>query len=123
MATDLHHPKLPHHSIVRGGYSFRLARLLGFEPPTTHRRLTKVFLLILVTWVPLVILSILSGHAWGKLVEEPLLLAPVVYSRFLFVVPLLELAQLIVESRCSTLLIRGLCLSASDPSLPPREKP
>ena len=71
---------------------------MGFEPPTTSRRLKKVFLLILVTWVPLVLLSALSGRAWGPFEAEPLLLAPVIYSRFLFVVPLLELAQVIVET-------------------------
>jgi hypothetical protein len=71
---------------------------MGLEPPTTPRRLKKVFLLILVTWVPLVLLSALSGHAWGRFDTEPLLLAPVIYSRFLFVVPILELAQVVVEA-------------------------
>ena len=71
---------------------------MGFEPPTTPRRLKKVLLLIIVTWVPLVLLSILSGRAWGPFETEPLLLAPVIYSRFLFVVPLLELAQVVVET-------------------------
>ncbi len=71
---------------------------MGFEPPTTPRRLKKVLALILVTWVPLVILSALSGRAWGPFDAEPLLLAPAIYSRFLFVVPLLELAQVVVES-------------------------
>jgi hypothetical protein len=98
MPPDLQHPKPHHHSLVRGGYSFRVARRMGFEPPTTSRRLAKVFVLILVTWAPLVLLSVLSGRAWGPFDSEPLLLAPVVYSRFLFVVPLLELAQVVVES-------------------------
>jgi hypothetical protein len=98
MATELQHLKPHHHSLVRGSYSYRVARRMGFEPPTTSRRLTKVLLLILVTWVPLVFLSFLRGHAWGPLVDEPILLAPVIYSRFLFVVPLLELAQVVVET-------------------------
>jgi hypothetical protein len=71
---------------------------MGFEPPTTPRRLKKVLVLILVTWVPLVLLSVLSGHAWGHFESEPILFAPVIYSRFLFVVPLLELAQVVVET-------------------------
>jgi hypothetical protein len=71
---------------------------MGFEPPTTPRRFTKVLLLILATWVPLLLLSFLSGHAWGHSVKEPLLLDPVIYTRFLFVVPLLELAQVVVET-------------------------
>ena len=98
MASDFHHPKRHHHSLVRGGYSFRVARRMGFEPPTTPRRLKKVLLLVLVTWVPLVFLSVLTGHAWGSFDAEPILLAPIVYSRFLFVVPLLELAEVVVET-------------------------
>jgi hypothetical protein len=55
--------------------------------------LGKIVLLVLLTWVPLVLLSLLEGHR----AEIPLLLDPVVYSRFLVVVPLLELAQVVVE--------------------------
>lgn len=98
MSLNLHSPSAARHSVVRGGYSLHLARRLGFEPATPRRRLAKVLLLILVTWAPLVVLSFLSGHAWGHSVKEPLLLDPVIYSRFLFVVPLLELAQVVVET-------------------------
>jgi hypothetical protein len=97
-ATDSHNLSPHHHTLVRGGYSFHLARRMGFEPATMRRRLTKILLLILVTWVPLVCLSLLNGHAWGHSVVEPLLADPVIYSRFLFVVPLLELAQVVVET-------------------------
>jgi hypothetical protein len=58
------------------------------------RRLAKVCLLILVTWVPLVLLSLFQGG----LVAIPLLRDPVIFSRFLFVVPSLELAQVVVET-------------------------
>jgi hypothetical protein len=98
MTPDSHNPSSMHNSLVRGGYSFHVASRMGFEPPTTHKRLTKVLLLLLVTWAPLVILSFLSGHAWSHSVKEPLLFDPVIYSRFLFVVPLLELAQVVVEA-------------------------
>jgi hypothetical protein len=54
-------------------------------------------LLVLVTWVPLVLLALMRRHATGVGVDVPLLLDPVAYSRFLFVVPLLELAQVVVE--------------------------
>jgi len=98
MATNSHKSKTSNHSIVRGGFSYQLARRFGFEPPTLQRRLTKVGLLVVMTWVPLVVLSFLQGHAWGHAVAEPLLLDPVVYSRFLIVVPLLELALVVVET-------------------------
>ncbi len=98
MSQNPQRPPVSHDSLVRGGYSFHLASRMGFEPATTRKRLAKVFLLILVTWVPLVVLSFLHGHAWGHSVKEPLLFDPVIYSRFLFVVPLLELAQVVVET-------------------------
>ena len=96
MPLDNPHPH--HHSLVRGGYSFHFAHRMGFEPATMPRRLRKILLLILVTWVPLVVLSLLNGHAWGHSIVEPLLADPVIYSRFLFVLPLLELAQVVVET-------------------------
>jgi hypothetical protein len=87
-----------HHHLVHGGFTLSIARRLGFEPPTPRRRLFKVLLLVLVTWLPLVVLSALAGHAWGRTVSEPLLFDPVIYSRFLFVLPVLELAQVVVEA-------------------------
>jgi hypothetical protein len=92
MAIDLQDPKSDEPSLVRGGPSYHLTRRLGLEPPTLSRRLLKVALLILLTWVPLVLLSLLQG---GR-VTIPLLHDPVIYSRFLFVVPLLELAHVVV---------------------------
>src|SRR6185312_17057096 len=92
MAIELDHPKLDDPTLVRGGPSHHLARRLGLEPPTLSRRLLKVGLLILLTWGPLVLLSLLQG---GR-VAIPLLHDPVIYSRFLFVVPLLELAHIVV---------------------------
>ena len=50
-----------------------------------------------MTWLPLVVLSSYRGHALGHDVRVPLLLDPVIHSRFLFVVPILELAQIVVE--------------------------
>ena len=84
--------------LARRGLAHSLAKRLGLEPPTPQRRLIKVSLLVIATWLPLVVLAALHGHAWIGRVAIPLLLDPVVHSRFLFVVPLLELAQIFVES-------------------------
>jgi hypothetical protein len=83
--------------LAQGGPAYRLSRRLGFELGNRPRRFSKVLLLILITWVPLLLLSLLEGHALGNGVAVPLLRDPVVYSRFLFVVPLLVLAQVVVE--------------------------
>src|SRR5262249_47381555 len=84
-------------------------------------RLLKIFLLVLLTWVPLLVLSLLRGHAYGHRVAVPLLHDPVIYSRFLFVVPLLELAQYLVEASLNVqmnhFLQSGLVPEGDRPSL------
>jgi hypothetical protein len=98
MATDSPDFDLSAGMLARGGLTNSLALRLGLAPPTPARRVLKVSLLVLLTWVPLVILAALRGHAWFGSVSIPLLLDPVVHSRFLFVVPLLEIAQIAVET-------------------------
>jgi hypothetical protein len=82
--------------LTQGGPSYHLSRRLGFEQADRPRRLVKAVLSVLVTWVPLLILSLAEGHALSGDVAVSLLRDPVVYSRFLFVVPLLALAEVIV---------------------------
>jgi hypothetical protein len=98
MATDSPELNLGNGVLARGGLAHALSKRLGLEPPTPARRLLKVSLLVVFTWLPLVILSALNGHAWSGSVAIPLLLDPVVHTRFLLVVPLLELAQIVVET-------------------------
>ncbi len=81
--------------LVERGPSFRLAQRFGFNRPQ-RRRIHKILLLILVTWVPLVLLSLLSGHAFDNHLVVGLLRDPVILSRFLFVVPLLSIADIVV---------------------------
>lgn len=82
--------------LVGRGPSHRLAIRFGLGHPDRPRRIRQALLLLLVTWVPLVILSLAAGHAVGGGVTVPLLHDPVIFSRFLFVVPLLMLADLVV---------------------------
>ncbi len=98
MTTESSDPELSDQLLARAGFAHALAKRLGLEPPTPARRLIKVTLLVIATWLPLVILAALRGHAWSGRVAIPLLLDPVVHSRFLFVVPVLELAQIVVET-------------------------
>ena len=98
MAIHSQDMKLGDLSLVRNGPAYRLACLVGLGEAHGKRRALKILLLILVTWVPLLCLSLLRGEAWGReLVRVPLLEYPVIYSRFLFVLPLLELARRLVE--------------------------
>ncbi|MGB0068453.1 MAG: hypothetical protein WBQ11_10425 [Isosphaeraceae bacterium] len=83
--------------LVGRGPSHRVALRFGFGHPDRPRRIRKILLLILVTWVPLVLLSLVAGHAFGNRVAVTLLRDPVILSRFLFVLPLLALAEIVVE--------------------------
>lgn len=82
--------------LVERGPSFQLARRFGFNRPDRPRRIRKILLLILVTWLPLALLSLVAGHAFGDRVAVTLLRDPVILSRYLFVLPLLALAEVVV---------------------------
>ena len=55
-------------------------------------KLVKMALLLGATWVPLFLLSFLSGRVLGEAVAKPFLHDPEANGRFLFVLPLLEFA-------------------------------
>src|SRR5262249_30273342 len=84
-------------NLIERGPSYHLSRRLGLARPSAAGLLSKTLLLVLVAWVPLPLLSILAGIAAGRAADVPLLHDPVVYSRFLFVVPLLAIADIVVK--------------------------
>ncbi|HTI49990.1 MAG TPA: hypothetical protein VL475_03525 [Planctomycetaceae bacterium] len=96
MATKHDAPEPMDESLVQGGPSHRLATRLGMADSSARRRLLKVLLVLMLTWVPLALLSLVSGHAVGHSVDVTFFRDPEVHARFLFVVPLLELAEVMV---------------------------
>ena len=61
----------PDFSLVLGGPLYQLwrgSRLSGDTLQLLHRR---VLAMVLVAWVPLLLLSIVEGHAWGDRVRLP----------------------------------------------------
>lgn len=85
-------------NLVGRGALHSVARRIGLAQPSARTRFVKSVLLVLVTWGPLALLSVAAGHAQGKRVSVPLFSDPVIYSRFLFVVPLLAIADVLVEA-------------------------
>ena len=83
--------------LVGRGPSHRVAQRFGFKRPDRPRRIRKILLLILVTWVPLVLLRSSPVMLSADRVAVTLLRDPVILSRFLFVLPLLALAEIVVE--------------------------
>lgn len=86
-------------SLVLGGPLFQLlrrARLCGDELELLQRR---AIVISCVAWVPLLLLSALSGHALGNQVAIPFLYDIEAHVRFLIALPLLIIAELIVHRR------------------------
>jgi len=80
-------------SLVSGGPLFRLWRrfgLTGNGMELVHRR---VLLAVLLTWVPLLLLSMYGGRAWGGRAQLPFLGDIEVQVRMLIAVPLLLIAE------------------------------
>jgi hypothetical protein len=74
----------------------RRTRLSGDVAELVSRR---VIALALITWLPLLVLSIAEGRAWGESVKVPFLLDVDVHARFLLALPLLIFAELVVHQR------------------------
>src|SRR5262249_58059332 len=86
----------PEFSLVLGGPLFQLLRRghLASDAMTLVARRCWVF--VLITWVPLLVLSALDGHLIDGAVTVPFLTDVETHVRFLIVVPLLLAAELVV---------------------------
>ncbi len=82
-------------SVVEGGSAHRIFQRLGRKTPKYVFHRTAV-VCALVCWLPLVILSIAEGVAWGDKVAIPFFYDIAGYTRFLIAVPLLVMAESII---------------------------
>ena len=99
-------------SLVLGGPMFQLlrgARLSDDVLTLVHRRILAA---VLVTWLPLLLLSAWEGRAWGGDIMIPFLLNAETHARLLLALPLLLGAELVVHLRMrrvvAQFLARGL---------------
>ena len=86
-------------SLVVGGPLFqalRRARLTGDGLQLVHRRIVA---LATIAWVPLFVLSVADGKAWGNAVAAPFLHDIDVHARFLIALPLLIVSEIVVHQR------------------------
>ena len=86
-------------SLVLGGPLYELwrgTRLAGDTLQLLHRR---ILVSVLFAWVPLLLLSIAEGHAWGDSVRLPFLRDVELQVRLLVALPLLIVAELVVHLR------------------------
>ena len=86
-------------SLILGGPLYQLfcrAHLCGHVLEQLHRR---VLVICGIAWLPLLLLSVLEGNAWGNAVRVPFLMDIEIYARFLVAMPLLVLAELVIHER------------------------
>jgi hypothetical protein len=88
----------------RGGPAYRLMQRIGVIKglPSIHRR---IVIFLALTWVPLLVLSLLEGLALGPTQEESFLLDFATYARFFVAFPMIIIAELIIGPR---LTVAGL---------------
>jgi hypothetical protein len=108
-------------SLVLGGPIFQLLRRAHLSDDAltlVHRRILTG---VLVTWLPLLLLAIWEGQAWGGDIKVPFLRDAEAHARFLVALPLLILAELVVHVRMRRVvgqfLARDLISSADQPRL------
>ena len=93
-------------SVVLGGPLYQLLRRTRLSDDglaLVHRRILAG---VLITWVPLLLLSLFEGHAWWGSVTVPFLLNAEVQARFLLAMPLLVVAELGVHLRMRQLVVQ-----------------
>ncbi len=89
----------PDFSLVLGGPLYQLWRGTRLADDTLHLLHRRVLVAVLLAWVPLLLLSIVEGHAWGAAVTLPFLHDVEMHVRLLLALPLLILAELTVHQR------------------------
>ena len=82
-----------------GGPAYRLMQRVGLikgAGPSIGRRIVGF---LLITWVPLLVFSLIEGRALGPTPRESFLLDFATYARFFLAVPLLFVAEVVVGPR------------------------
>jgi hypothetical protein len=86
-------------SLVLGGPLFQLFRKVHLTGDALELVRRRVLLISLLTWLPLLVLSVIEGQALGGSAAVSFLLDVEVHIKFLVVVPLLIIAELVVHQR------------------------
>jgi hypothetical protein len=92
-------PGSPDFSLILGGPLYQLMRRTHLSGDALEMVRRRVVVLVLITWLPLLALSIAEGRAWGESVKLPFLMDMDVHAKFLLALPLLIFAELIVHQR------------------------
>src|SRR5271168_1138868 len=106
-------------SLTQGGPFYRLQLRFGNTQERHARVLRRAVLAILVTWLPLLVLSIIQGSAYGKQIQIPFLRDFAVNVRFLVALPILILAESSIDHEWKLLVLHFLKSGlVKEPDLP-----
>jgi hypothetical protein len=86
-------------SLVLGGPLFQLLRQAHLTGGALELLQRRILVISLLPWLPLLVLSALEGQALGKNVAVPFLLDVEVHIKFLLIIPLLIVSELVVHQR------------------------
>ena len=107
----------PDFSLVLGGPLYQLLRRSHLAGEALELLRRRIMVFVLLTWAPLLLLSIAEGHAWGGSVQLPFVHDIELHVRLLLALPILIVAELIVHQRMRPLvrqfLERGLIPDAA----------
>ena len=96
----------PDFSVVQGGPLFQLFRRAHLSGDALELLRRRILIITAVAWLPLALLSLLDGRAFGEAVKIPFLYDVEAHVRFLVALPMLIIAELIVHQRISPVLRR-----------------
>ena len=91
-------------SLVLGGPLYQLLRRAHLSDDVLSLQRRRVITLALIAWLPLLLLATLSGRLFDGSVAVPFLLDVEVHVKFLVVLPLLVVAELVVHQRMRTVV-------------------
>ena len=95
-------------SITRGGPLHWLLVRMGHAGDGRKLILRRALAVIIITWLPLLLLSLWQGLAWGHQINIPFLRDMAVNVRLLIAVPILVMAESALDRRWRTLVLEFL---------------
>lgn len=106
-------------SLVSGGPLFQLWRRTHLSGDALQLTRRRIIVMTLLVWVPLLLLSIVEGHAWGHSIALTFLQDVEMHVRLLIALPLFIAAEVTVHRRLPSIvglfLERGLIPGAARP--------
>ncbi len=92
-------PEANNFSIVLGGPFFQLLRKAHLTGDALELIKKRTIIITMIAWLPLFVLTIIKGQAWGESTNLPFIEDLEVHIRFLLALPLMIIAELVVHQR------------------------